>query len=128
MSRCDVLFLPESLQVVADAYHLQPVRLDRVECDPPTERIGIRPQPLRKPLADDHDSWRIGRIALGERAAANQPDAHRGEVVGRRDTIVDAHFIARLGQWLPFGVDGRGSPEPAQRQKVRGRRGLDAGE
>ena len=58
------------------------------------DRVLARPQHLGHRLAHDDDAWRAGAVVGREAAAADDPRAHRPEVVGRRGLEREAPELA----------------------------------
>ena len=92
------------------------------------DRIAILPERVDERLVDDHDRTRR-RIARLERAALDDRNAHRLEVVGHHALVVVDVFeraLRRRGVVADVGVVG--VERPVRRQPRHGAGALDAGD
>src|SRR5262245_44285077 len=69
---------------------------------PPSNRIGVRPQPALKRFVNDGDARLASGVLRGEETAGQQRRFHDLEIVGCDDALI--HFKAR--QIVAFGIGG----------------------
>ena len=96
-----------------------------VEAHALSDRLVVRPQPLRHSLAHDHDLWRVAPILRADPAAAHDARPERGEETRRTGLHREA---AELTHRVDAGDVQAWLPERVERYADSATRSLDTGD